>query len=109
VYVSEFCRRREDGPKEAYLEHCASAAEIFKSHGALRSLSCGERMCPRARRHPIRWPLPPNRMKRSSRAGRNGRTSRPVRRMSKKAMSDPRFQEMGDLPFDGKKNDLRRV
>ncbi|KEJ89113.1 DUF1428 domain-containing protein [Sulfitobacter donghicola] len=101
MYVMSFVAAVPTDQKEAYLAHCVKAAEIFKSHGALRVVELWGDMVPEGEK--TSFPL--------AVAAKEGETvvtgwqewpdKATCDANIEKAMSDPRLAEMGALPFDG--------
>ena len=101
MYVMSFVAAVPTAQKDAYLAHCKVAAEIFKSHGALRVVELRGSMVPDgvATSYPLAV------------AAKEGETvvtgwqewpdKETCDANMEKAMSDPRLAEMGALPFDG--------
>ena len=103
MYVMSFVAAVKTDQKEAYLTHCKSAAEIFKSHGALRVVELWGADVPPG--DTTSYPMAV--AARSDETVVTGWQEWPDKQTCdaniEKAMSDPRFQEMGEMPFDGKR------
>ena len=103
MYVMSFVAAVPTDRKEAYLAHCREAAEIFKSHGAVRVVELWGDMVPEGEltSYPMAVKAGPGETivtgwqewpdKATCDAG------------MEKAMSDPRLSNMGEMPFDAKR------
>jgi uncharacterized protein YbaA (DUF1428 family) len=100
MYVMSFVAAVPTDQKDAYLAHCRMAAEIFKSHGALRVVELWGDRVPEGEQ--TSFPL--------AVAAKEGETvvtgwqewpdKATCDANMEKAMRDPRLAEMGALPFD---------
>ncbi|UFN48353.1 DUF1428 family protein [Roseomonas sp. OT10] len=102
-YVEGFVLAVPTANKEAYLRHAAAAAPVFKELGVLRHVEC--------------WgdDIPPGKVNdfRTAVHAKDDETvvfswfeypSKDVRDAVNAAMrTDPRFAEMGEMPFDGRR------
>ncbi|MEM8632464.1 MAG: DUF1428 domain-containing protein [Pseudomonadota bacterium] len=102
-YIMAYAAAVPTEKKAEYLKHCELAAVIFKSHGATRIIECwgdevrgGEvtsfPMAVKAQEGEtvvIGWQEWPDKATHDANI--------------QDAMQDPRFQQMGELPFDGKR------
>lgn len=103
AYVMVYAAAVPTENKEAYAEHCKLAAEVFKSHGATKIVECwGDNVPPgEVTSFPLAvkalenetvamgWQVWPDKATHDANV--------------QAAMSDPRFREMGEMPFDGKR------
>lgn len=100
MYVMSFVAAVPADQKEAYLEHCRMAADIFKSHGALRVVELWGDMVPEG--EVTSYPM--------AVAAKEGEVvvtgwqewpdKATCDASMEKAMSDPRLADMGAMPFD---------
>lgn len=101
MYVMSFVAAVPTAQKDAYLEHCQNAAEIFKSHGALRVVELWGDAVPEGTKtsYPMAVAAKPDE------TVVTGWQEWPDKATCdanmEKAMSDPRLTEMGEMPFDG--------
>lgn len=102
-YVMAYAAPVPTEKKEAYLAHARAAAEVFKEHGATRVVECWGDMVPPGQT--TSFPL-------AVKAGDDetvviGWQEWPDKATHEaniqNAMSDPRLQGMGEMPFDGKR------
>lgn len=103
TYVMCYAAAVPTANREAYAEHAAHAAAIFKEHGATRVVECWGEAVPAG--EVTSFPL-------AVKAGPDetvviGWQEWPDKATHdanmQKAMQDPRFREMSDMPFDGKR------
>jgi len=102
-YVDGFVAAVPNANRAAYLEHAKFAAQVFKECGALGVVECWGDDVPEGKL--TSFPLAVKRQEGEtvvfswiawpSRAARD--------EGMKKAMEDPRFKAMNDMPFDGKR------
>lgn len=101
-YVMAYAAAVPTAKKEAYAKHASLAAEIFKSHGATRIVECWGNSVPPG--EVTSFPL-------AVQAGPDDTVVMGWQEWPDKAthdaniqaaMSDPRFREMGEMPFNGK-------
>ncbi|NNF72542.1 MAG: DUF1428 domain-containing protein [Rhodobacteraceae bacterium] len=102
-YIMSYAAAVPTAKKAEYLRHCELAAEVFKSHGATRIVECwGDQVPPgEVTSFPlavqakddetvvIGWQEWPDKATHDANI--------------QAAMKDPRFHEMGEMPFDGKR------
>jgi uncharacterized protein YbaA (DUF1428 family) len=100
MYIMSFVAAVPTDQKEAYLAHCKAAAEIFKSHGALRVVEVWGDMVPEGETTSYGRAV-------NVQAGETvvtGWQEWPDKATCdanmEKAMSDPRLGAMGEMPFD---------
>ena len=100
MYVMSFVAAVPTDQKQAYLAHCAAAAEIFKSHGALRVVELWGDMVPEGTT--TSFPLAVAAMEGETIV--TGWQEWPDKATCdaniENAMRDPRLAGMGALPFD---------
>lgn len=100
MYVMSFVAAVPNDQKDAYLAHCKTAAEIFKSHGALRVVELWADMVPDG----VTTSYPRAVAAKEGETVVTGWQEWPDKETCdanmEKAMRDPRIVEMGSLPFD---------
>ncbi len=100
MFVMSFVAAVPTDQKDAYLTHCKAAAEIFKLHGALRVVELWGVMVPEG----VNTSFPRAVDAKEGETVVTGWQEWPDKATCdanmEKAMSDPRFAEMGALPFD---------
>jgi uncharacterized protein YbaA (DUF1428 family) len=102
-YIDGFVAAVPNLNRETYLEHAATAAQVFREYGALRVVECWGDDVPSGKHtsFPQAVKLEPNEtvvfawIAWPSRAIRNAAMA--------KVMADPRMQSAGPAPFDGKR------
>jgi len=101
MYIMSFVAAVPTDQKDAYLAHCKAAAEIFKSHGALRVVELWGDMIPPGDQ--TSYPRAVNAAEGETVV--TGWQEWPDKATCdanmEKAMSDPRLSAMGAMPFDG--------
>lgn len=101
MYVMTFVAAVPTASKDAYLTHCKAAAEIFKSHGALRVVELWGADVPSG--ETTSYPVAVK--AKEGETVVTGWQEWPDKATCdaniEKAMSDPRLAAMGALPFDG--------
>lgn len=101
MYVMTFVAAVPTAQKEAYLAHCSKAAEIFKSHGALRVVELWGADVPSG----TTTSYPMAVVAKEDETVVTGWQEWPDKATCdanvEQAMRDPRLAEMGALPFDG--------
>ena len=103
TYVQGFVVAVPAGNKEAYRAHAAKAAPIFKEFGVTRIVECWGDDVPEGKVTDFRGAVKAEEgevvvfswMEFPSKAVRDA--------AFKKMMADPRMNELGELPFDGKR------
>ncbi len=102
-YVMCYAAAVPNANRDAYAKHSAKAAEVFKDHGATRVVECWGDMVPpgQATSFPLAvqakddetvvvgWQEWPDKATHDANI--------------QNAMQDPRLQDMGEMPFDGKR------
>ncbi|MEL6644721.1 MAG: DUF1428 family protein [Pseudomonadota bacterium] len=102
-YIMSFVAAVPASKKAEYLRHCELAATVFKDHGATRIVECWGDQVPwgEVTSFPMAvkaedgevvvtgWQEWPDKATHDANI--------------QNAMQDPRFQEMGEMPFDGKR------
>lgn len=101
MYVMSFVAAVPTADKEAYLAHCKTASEIFKSHGALRVVELWGSDVPDGENtsYPLAVAAKPDET--IVTGWQEWPDKETCDANMEKAMSDPRLAEMGALPFDG--------
>ncbi len=103
MYIMTFVAAVPDANKQAYLDHSIQAAEIFKEYGATRIVECwGDFILPG---EVTSFPM--------AVAAKEGETvvtgwqewpdKATAHACMAKMQTDPRFEAMGEMPFDGKR------
>lgn len=102
-YVMAFAAPVPNDKKEAYSTHSKLAGEIFRSHGATRIVECwGDSVPPgEVTSFPLAVKAGPDETVVFGWQEWPDKATHDANMQA--AMSDPRFQEMGEMPFDGKR------
>lgn len=101
MYVMTFVAAVPTAEKEAYLSHCKKAAEIFKSHGALRVVELWGSEVPEGKTTSYPMAVAAAKGETVVTGWQEWPDKATCDANIEKAMSDPRLAEMGPLPFDG--------
>lgn len=101
MYVMTFVAAVPTASKEAYLAHCAVAAEIFKSHGALRVVELWGAEVPTGDQTSFPMAVRAKEDETVVTGWQEWPDKATCDANIEKAMSDPRLAQMGALPFDG--------
>ncbi len=103
MYVMSFVAAVPTARKDDYLAHCVKAAEIFKSHGATRVVELWGDFVPEGQVTSYGRAVRAQEDETIVTGWQEWPDKATCDANMEKAMSDPRFQAMGDMPFDGKR------
>ena len=100
MYVMSFVAAVPTNQKDAYLAHCKAAAEIFKSHGALRVVEVWGDIVPEGETTSYGRTVKVQAGETVVTGWQEWPDKATCDANMEKAMSDPRLDAMGEMPFD---------
>lgn len=101
MYVMSFVAAVPTASKEMYLAHCKAAAEVFRSHGALRVVELWGADVPEGQTTSFALAVQAKEDETVVTGWQEWPDKATCDANIEKAMSDPRLANMGPLPFDG--------
>ena len=103
AYVMAYAAAVPNAKREEYQRHSAFAAAIFKEHGASRVVECWGDMVPPGETTSFPLAVQAKEDETVVMGWQEWPDKATHDAKMQNAMQDPRFREMGEMPFDGKR------
>ncbi|AXI48113.1 DUF1428 domain-containing protein [Sulfitobacter sp. SK012] len=103
MYIMSFVAAVPTAKRAEYEAHCTAAAQIFKSHGAVRVVECWGTEVPPGKMTSYPLAVAANEDETVVTGWQEWPDKATCDANIGNAMQDPRFAAMGEMPFDGKR------
>ena len=103
MYVMCFVAAVPTAKRAEYAAHSAAAAKVFKAHGALRVVECWGDQVPPGKLTSFPLAVAAREDETVVTGWQEWPDKATCEANMEKAMSDPKMQAMGEMPFDGKR------